>query len=51
MDGKPHFAVMAPEVVSDLLAKGQKIKEDEEAAEKAKKEAQTRQRKAVGTDE
>lgn len=41
---------MKPEVVSDLLAQGKKIKEEEEAAEKAKKEAQMRARKAVDKD-
>jgi len=51
VDGKPSFTVMAPELVSELLAKGQKLKEEEEAAEKAKKEAQTRQRRAVADDE
>jgi hypothetical protein len=50
VDGKPKFFVMKPEVVSDLLAQGKKIKEEEEAAEKAKKEAQMRARKAVDKD-
>jgi len=47
VDGKPRFTVMRPERVAELLAEGKRIKEAEEAAEKAKKEAQMRQRKAV----
>lgn len=47
VDGKPTFGVIPAERVSELLAEGKRIKEEEEAAEKAKKEAQTRKRKPV----
>ena len=47
VDGKPTFGVIPAERVSELLAEGKKIKDEEEAAEKAKKEAQTRKRKPV----
>jgi len=36
---------MKPERVSELLAEGKRIKEEEEKAEKAKKEAQMRARR------
>lgn len=51
VDGKPQFFVMKPERVSELLAEGKRIKEEEEAAEKAKKEEQIRARKAVAKDD
>lgn len=44
---KPKFQVLKPEKVSELLAEGKRIKEEEEAAEKAKKEQQARKRKPV----
>jgi len=47
VDGKPVYSVLKPEKVSELLAAGKKLKEDEEAAEKAKKEAQQRKRQPV----
>jgi hypothetical protein len=40
-----RFFVMKPERVSELLAEGKRIKEEEEKAEKAKKEAQMRARR------
>lgn len=45
VDGKPKFTVLRAEEVSDLLAEGKRIKDEEEAAEKAKKEAKSKKRK------
>lgn len=45
-DGKPVFSVLSAEDVGTLLAEGKKLAEEEAAAEKAKKEAKARERKA-----
>jgi 20S proteasome subunit alpha 3 len=50
VDGKPHYAVMAPEKVQALLEEGKRLKKEEEDAEKAKKEAATRKRRVVQKD-
>ena len=50
VDGKPVYTVLKPEEVQSLLEEGKRIKNEEEAAEKAKKEAKARQRKAAQKD-
>lgn len=45
VDGKPKYSVMAPEKVNAILKEGERLKKLEEEEEKAKKEAQNRQRK------